>query len=116
MARPTRTSPVNTLESARWRAADFEELKPERLDLGKRAVQRGAIRERSRQHGVRSARLSQEGTERQAQHLAEVAASPDLVLPGPWSAACSRGPVTGHEGQLATAIRWASYSSHYGEL
>jgi len=32
MARPTGTARGNSLESARWQAADFQELKPQRLD------------------------------------------------------------------------------------
>jgi len=102
---------MNPPESAAWQTADFEELEPERLDLGEHAVQRGAIRERSGQRGVRSARLSPEGGERRPHQLAEVAAYRDLVRPGLGRAACPRAILTGHEtGQLATVVQrvWAS--------
>jgi hypothetical protein len=64
----------------RIHAADFEQLEPEGLDLGEHAVQRGLVRQRSDQHGVRPARLSPQGGERGAHRLAQVAAHTDLVL------------------------------------
>jgi hypothetical protein len=48
-----------------WRqTADFEELQPESLDFGDDSVQRCVVRQRSRQHGLRSAQLSLQGGER----------------------------------------------------
>jgi hypothetical protein len=71
-------SPRRTIR--RIHAADFEQLEPEGLDLGEHAVQRGLVRQRSDQHGVRPTRLSPQGGERGAHRLAQVAAHTDLVL------------------------------------
>src|SRR5436305_14499965 len=65
--------------SARRQATDFEQLEPEGLDLGEHAVQRGLVRQRSRQDGVLSAWLSTQGGERGAHHLAQLTPYPDLV-------------------------------------
>ena len=62
--------------SDRRQAADFKQLKPEGLDLAEHAVQRGLIRQCSRQRGVRSVRPSPQGGERGAHRLADVAAHP----------------------------------------
>jgi len=109
------------MKSARRQAADFEQLEPEGLDLGEHAVKRGAVRQRSRQHGVRAAHLGSESGERQAHHLAEVAAYPDLVPPGLWRASRAADVITSHEtSQLVTVVplsrgSWKG-SSCYGEL
>jgi hypothetical protein len=58
------------MASMRREAADFEQLKPEGLDLGEHCVQRGPVRQRSRKHGVSTARLSPQGGERGAHRLA----------------------------------------------
>ena len=65
--------------SVRWQAADFEQLKPERLDLREHAIQRGAVGERPGQHGVAAAGLSLQGRERGAYRLAQAAADTDAV-------------------------------------
>jgi hypothetical protein len=65
--------------SDRWQAADFEQLEPERLELGEHAVQRGAVGERSGQHGVAAPGLSLQGRERGAYRLAQAAADTDAV-------------------------------------
>src|SRR5262249_38711570 len=65
--------------SGRWQTPNLEELEPERLDLRKHAVQRGAVWERPRQHGVPPARLSLQAREREANRLAQVAADSDAV-------------------------------------
>src|SRR5215469_6090050 len=67
--------------SVRPQAADFEQLKPEGLDLGEHAVQRGLVRQRSREYGVLSAPLSPQGGERGAHRLAQATAHADHVLP-----------------------------------
>jgi hypothetical protein len=90
---------------ARWYAADFEQLKPEGLYLGEHAVQRGLVRQRSRQHRFLSARLSPEGRERGANRVAQVATHIDLVLPRLWPAVCAGYVVTAHEAdQLLTVV------------
>jgi hypothetical protein len=66
------------------------------LDLGQHAVQGGLVRQRSRQHSVLSARLTPQGGERKAHHLAQVAAHTDLVLPRLRPAVCAGHVVTGH--------------------
>lgn len=50
--------------SARWQAAELEQFQSEGLDLGEHAVQRGLVRQRSRQHGVRAALLSLQARKR----------------------------------------------------
>jgi hypothetical protein len=89
-----------------WRqATDFEELKPEGLDLCEDAIERRTVRQCSRKYGVRSARLSLEGGERRAHHRPQAAAYPDLVLQLLRHATCCRDFVIGHEtGQLLTVV------------
>jgi len=80
--------------SHRWQAADFEQFEPERLDLREHAVQRGAIRERSGQHGIAAAPLSLQGRERGAYRLAQAAADTDAVP--------VRGRITARPGHVLT--------------
>ena len=58
-------------------AADFEQLKPERLDLREHAIQRGAVGQRPGQHAA--AGLSLQSRERGAYRLAQAAADTDAV-------------------------------------
>src|SRR5215831_13953235 len=89
----------------RRQAADFEQLKPERLDLAEHAVQRGLVRQCPGQRGVLSARPGPQGGERGAHRLAEVAAHPDLVALRLRPAVRAGHVVTSHEtGQLPTVV------------
>src|SRR5215510_5041700 len=93
------------ITSVRRQAADFEQLKPEGLDLGEHAVQRGLVRQRSGQHGVLSTPLSPQGGERGAHRLAQVTAHPNLVSLRPRPAVRAGHVVTSHEtGQLPTVV------------
>jgi hypothetical protein len=93
------------IASVRRQAADFEQLKPEGLDLGEHCVQRGLVRQRSRKHGVPTARLSPQGGERGAHRLAQAPAHTDLVVPWLRPAMCAGHVVTGQEtGQLPTVV------------
>src|ERR1700740_752812 len=89
-SRPSEQSWANmiVIASVRRQAADFEQLKPEGLDLGEHCVQRGLGRPRSRKCGVSTARLSPQGGERGAYCLAQAPAHTDLVVPWLWPAMC----------------------------
>ena len=63
--------------SYRWRATDFEQLEPERLDLREHAVQRSAVGKRPGQQGVAATRLSLQGKEGGAYRLAQASADTD---------------------------------------
>ena len=89
----------------RRQAADFEQLKPEGLDLGEYAVQRGLVRQRSRQHGVGPARPSPQGGERRAHSLAQMTAHRDLVTLRLRPTVRAGRVVMSHEtGQLPTVV------------
>jgi len=66
--------------SHRWQAADFEQLEPERLDLGEHAVQRSAVRQGSGQHSVAASGPGLQGGEGGADRLAQAAPDTDAVL------------------------------------
>src|SRR5215471_14652174 len=68
--------------SGRWQAAEFEQLEPERLELGEHAIQRGVVGQRPGQHGVAAAGPGLQGRERGAYRLAQAAADTDAVPVG----------------------------------
>jgi LuxR family maltose regulon positive regulatory protein len=75
----SRIPAADSRTSRRWKAADFEQLEPERLDLREHPVQRRAVRQRPSQDGVSAARPGLQSGECGEHRLAQAATDTDPV-------------------------------------
>ena len=75
---------------------DFEQLEPERLDLGQHAIKRGLVGQRTSQHGDVAARAGLEGRERGPHRPAQAPADTDLVTLRLPILACAADLLTAH--------------------